>query len=180
MGIAEKDLPNYTYEDYKNWEGEWELIEGIPYSMTPSPFGIHQKIIMEIGRQISNQLENCSEKCYVYPELDWVINENTVVRPDISVICKNIKEHLKEPPEIVVEVISKSTAQKDESLKFKIYEKEKVSYYILIYPDIKKIRIFKLKNYRYDKYFDGDDGTVSIELKNRCSFEINVNKILED
>ncbi len=61
MGIPERDLPNYKYEDYKLWEGDWELIEGIPYAMAPSPFGTHQRILMEFGKQISNQLEGCSE-----------------------------------------------------------------------------------------------------------------------
>ena len=31
--LAEKYLPHYTYKDYKNWEGRWELIEGIPFAM---------------------------------------------------------------------------------------------------------------------------------------------------
>jgi hypothetical protein len=30
-------LPEYTYDDYKKWEGNWELIEGIPYAMSPPP-----------------------------------------------------------------------------------------------------------------------------------------------
>jgi len=31
-------LPRYTYEDYKLWEGDWELLEGVPSAMAPSPF----------------------------------------------------------------------------------------------------------------------------------------------
>ena len=31
------ELPHYSYQDYRRWEGDWELIEGIPYAMTPSP-----------------------------------------------------------------------------------------------------------------------------------------------
>jgi len=33
MGLASY-LPHYTYEDYKHWEGDWELINGIAYAMT--------------------------------------------------------------------------------------------------------------------------------------------------
>ncbi|ACO04753.1 MAG TPA: Uma2 family endonuclease [Persephonella sp.] len=177
MGIAEKFLPKYTVEDYQKWEGDWELIKGIPYAMAPSPLGIHQKIIMELGRQIANQLDSCTKKCYVYPELDWIIDENTVLRPDLIVICKEIREYLKETPEVVVEVVSKSTAQKDEYLKFSIYEKEKVPFYILVYPDIKKVRVFQLVDREYDKYFDGEDGILEIHLKNGCSFKIDVGKL---
>ena len=51
---------------------------------------------MEIGSQISNQLENCS-LCFVYPELDWIIDEHTVVRPDLMVVCQYVLAY----PEIV-------------------------------------------------------------------------------
>ena len=30
-------LETYTYDDYKNWQGDWELIYGHPYAMAPSP-----------------------------------------------------------------------------------------------------------------------------------------------
>lgn len=34
---AVRILPHYTYSDYCNWEGRWELIEWIPYAMSPAP-----------------------------------------------------------------------------------------------------------------------------------------------
>ena len=34
----------YTYEDYKLWEGDWELIRGFPVAMAPSPVILHQYI----------------------------------------------------------------------------------------------------------------------------------------
>jgi len=39
----------YTYEDYKRWEGDWELIEGMPYSMAPAPFKRHQNLSLKIN-----------------------------------------------------------------------------------------------------------------------------------
>ena len=44
MGSAIKILPHYTYEDYCQWEGRWELIDGIPYAMSPAPTPHHQRI----------------------------------------------------------------------------------------------------------------------------------------
>jgi len=38
----------YTYDDYKLWEGNWELINGIPLSMAPAPMRVHQSIASEI------------------------------------------------------------------------------------------------------------------------------------
>jgi hypothetical protein len=44
MSTAAKILPSYTYEDYLHWEGRWELIDGIPYAMSPFPAPRHQRI----------------------------------------------------------------------------------------------------------------------------------------
>lgn len=48
--------PNYTVSDYQHWEGEWELIDGIPFSMSPSPFGPHERIITRLSFTIRLQL----------------------------------------------------------------------------------------------------------------------------
>lgn len=179
MGLADKYLPRYTVEDYKIWEGDWELIEGVPYAMAPSPFGKHQKVAFEIGRQIINQLQPCDKSCKAYPELDWIVSEDTVLKPDLIIICKDIEEYLKETPEVVIEVVSKSTAQKDEYLKFEIYQREKVPYYILVYPDIEKVRGFRLIDGKYDKFFDSDNAVLEIQLKNGCKASINVKELFD-
>jgi hypothetical protein len=38
MSSSVKILPHYTYEDYCKWEGRWELINGIPHTMSPAPY----------------------------------------------------------------------------------------------------------------------------------------------
>ncbi len=179
MILKREDLPYYTVEDYKSWEGDWELIEGIPYAMAPSPLGIHQKIISNLIYEFRKELENCSDRCFVYSELDWIISEDTVLRPDLSLLCKEIKEYIKETPSVVIEVVSKSTAKKDETLKFKIYEREKVPYYILVYPNIQKVRVFKLEGNKYEKFFDADSGILSIPIDDSCFTNINVEKIFQ-
>lgn len=60
MGSAIKILPNYTYADYSQWEGRWELIEGIPHSMIPVPNMRHQwvsaNLIAELRNAVKKQL----------------------------------------------------------------------------------------------------------------------------
>ena len=48
---AKKDK-KYTYGDYLSWpeDERWELIEGIPYNMTPAPSRIHQVILVDFFR----------------------------------------------------------------------------------------------------------------------------------
>jgi Uma2 family endonuclease len=180
MGLAEKYLPRYTVEDYRSWKGDWELIEGIPYAMAPSPFGPHQQLILEIGSQILNQLRACENRCYVYPELDWIVDEETVLRPDLVVTCRRVEKYLKETPEVVFEVISKSTAQKDEQLKFLLYEREKVGFYVLVYPNLHKVRIFKLSKNKFEKAFDGEKGSFEFKLKNGCKFILQVDELFKN
>lgn len=177
MALAEKYLPQYTVQDYMSWEGDWELIDGIPYAMAPSPFGVHQKVLGRLNTQIGYQLQNCAQSISIYPELDWIVDENTVVRPDLMVVCRDVSEHLKEPPEVAIEVVSKNTAQKDENLKFQLYEREKVRFYILAYPDIKKVRAFELRSGRYDKVFDSDSGILKLTVCKDCAIELDVKEI---
>ncbi len=51
MSRALKYIPNYTLTDYRRWEGDWELWDGIPVSMSPSPFGTHQWAATQIANR---------------------------------------------------------------------------------------------------------------------------------
>ncbi len=144
----------YTYDDYKEWEGEWELIDGIPLSMAPAPMRKHQSLASEIIYNIREQLEECTQ-CEVLGEIDYKVSDDTILKPDIVLTCGETNEsYLTKAPEIIVEIISKSTAKIDEKYKFEIYEKEKVNYYILVYPNDLRAKIYKLKDSNYDK--EGD------------------------
>ena len=179
MNLAKSFFPRYTVADYQRWEGDWELIEGVPYALAPSPLGRHQKIMAEIIAQVVPQLKKCSQRCFIYPELDWIIDEDTVVRPDLMVVCKEVQTHLKEPPLVVVEIVSKSTAQKDQFLKYSLYEKEKVKFYVLVYPEIQKLRVFKLRDNAFEKVFDSHTGRFQFELEKGCKFTIDVDEVFK-
>ncbi len=59
--IKLEDLPYYTYDDYKNWEGNWELVYGIAYSMRPNSTIKHQAISSSIACELSNIFQNCEK-----------------------------------------------------------------------------------------------------------------------
>ncbi len=177
-----EDLPRYTYDDYKNWEGDWELIDGIAFlkngsvSMAPAPMRKHQNIAGYILTQFNNQIENCP-RCEALMEEDWKIDTNTILRPDLLLVCNETNEsYITNVPEIVVEVISKSTAQKDEKYKFEIYEQEKVKYYIIVYPDELIAKIYKLEGEKYKK--EGDCSTESYFFENTtCKPKLDFEKL---
>ena len=163
----------YSKDDYYEWEGDWELIYGTPYAMSPSPMFGHQYISMKISRQLDESLDNCSS-CYALFETDVEFSEDTVVRPDCMVICYEPLERLNRAPEIVFEIISKSSARRDEKLKFEIYQDEGVKYYVLVYPN--KAKVYKLEKNRYVKVGDFKDESYNFKIK-KCNIDFNFNLI---
>jgi len=148
-------LLNYTYDDYRQWEGEWELIDGVPVSMAPAPVKIHQRLSGEIFMALNETMQNNCIDCEVLYEVDWKVTEETVLRPDIILACDDEHEaYLTKAPKIIVEILSPSTAKKDETVKFDIYEAEGVHYYILVYPDDLKAKVYSLKEGKYIKVGD--------------------------
>ena len=154
MPTLARVIEHYTYDNYKEWEGNWELIDGVPLAMSPAPMRIHQSLATEIMYNLREQLDNCIE-CEVLGEIDYKVSDDTILKPDIVLTCGETNErYLTKAPEIIVEIISKSTAKRDEKYKFEIYEKEKVKYYIILYPNDLRAKIYKLKGSKYDK--EGD------------------------
>jgi Uma2 family endonuclease len=169
-------IPNYTYEEYQHWEGEWELIDGIAYAMAPAPVKKHQKLVGYIFSEIISQLNACTS-CEVLIDSDWKLNSHTVFRPDVSVVCNDSNEnYISKTPEVIFEVISPSTASKDEGLKYTIYAKEGVKYYVLIYPHELIAKVYKNKNFHFEKV--GEFDTDTIKFTNlKCPFSFHFHSI---
>jgi Uma2 family endonuclease len=76
--------------------------------------------------------------CDIQFEFDWIINEETVVRPDSMVYCGNLTtDFLTSPPTLILEVASQATFLKDRNIKLKLYEANNVKYYLIANPDKK-------------------------------------------
>ena len=165
----------YTVEDYQHWKGEWELVEGVAYAMTPSPTVSHQRIGAKITQQLGEKLKVCAQ-CEVLYAIDWYISNDTVVRPDVLVICYEPEEKITKAPELIFEVISPSTARRDEQLKFELYQREGVPYYVLVYPEQKTARVYGLVDGRYRKIGDFMHKATSITLDG-CQFDFDFGEI---
>ena len=153
MSIANKIIPHYTYDDWVIWEGKWELIEGHPIAMSPTPVPAHQRAAAEIRTELTLALRkaNCKE-CRAYDPLDYKISEDTILEPDILIVCGEIKKkYLDFPPALVVEILSPSTALKDRHTKYELYEKQGVKYYLIVDADKKTIEVYELSGKKYRK-----------------------------
>lgn len=143
----------YTHKDYLMWQGDWELINGYPFAMAPSPTRTHQWLSGKLMQLTRNQLDQISSpsKCQVFSELDWVIDNDTVVRPDCMIVCDDFREdYLTFPPSLIIEISSHSTKLRDRNTKFNLYELKKVKYYIIADPENKTADIFELTNEKYN------------------------------
>lgn len=175
--IKKEYLPNYTYDDYKKWEGNWELIYGVPYAMAPAPMIKHQAISNKIARYLDEALQEC-ETCQALLPIDWKIDDSTVVQPDNLIICHTPQDeaYIKKAPKVIFEILSKSTATVDQNLKYELYEKEGVNYYIIVDPKESIAKVYRLKDGRYIKLCDAYQDSVDFDL-NVCAFTFDFAKI---
>lgn len=149
----------FTYAEYSIWPDDerWELIDGIAYNMSPAPTSTHQDISSNLAGELYIFLKNRSCKVFSapfdihfpeYPVQDFN-SIDTIVQPDISVICdpdKIIEKGCLGAPDLIIEILSPSTAKKDMHEKFHLYEKHGVKEYWIVDPGNKYIRIFHLQN----------------------------------
>lgn len=155
MGEAAKSYAAYyTVAEWEHWQDQWELIDGMPYCMSPAPSSRHQRISFLIAYQLELSIKSGScKKCKVYIPIDWQIAEDTVVQPDVLIVCNPIQgARLYQRPEIVFEILSPSTKRKDRTVKFDLYQEQKVPYYILVDPDTEAVEVYVL----------GSDGLYSL------------------
>lgn len=170
--IPSEWFPRYTYQDYEAWEGDWELVEGIAYSLLPSPKRTHQSTNRRFVRMAEDAINRnqSSCNCEVFFELDWIVSDNTVVRPDAMIVCGKFEDDfLRFPPSLVVEITSRSTQMTDRNVKYKVYESQRVPYYIIADPERKTVEIFQLQADKYQavdtsNFSLGDGCVIQMEL----------------
>lgn len=140
MSASRQYIPRYSVADYKAWEGDWELWGGVPVAMTPSPFGGHQAVLTRLARMLGNEIERAKCEAEVLVELDWIISDDTVVRPDLVVVCgPPPEEHLRTTPAIVVEIVSQASHHRDHVHKRDLYGEQGVGGYLIIDPDPRSV-----------------------------------------
>lgn len=177
MAASVKILPHYTYDDWLNWEGQWELIDGIPYAMSPAPLPKHQRIAGSLSTEFGIELKKC-KTCHVYQPIDYKVAEDIIVQPDMLIVCGNInKKFLDFPPVLVAEILSPSTALKDRHSKFNIYEQQQVKYFLIISPDKEEVEVYTLENSTYQLQQTGRDFSHTFLFEDNCSAAISFKEI---
>jgi Uma2 family endonuclease len=177
MSGAVKILPYYTYSDYVQWEGKWELIDGIPHAMSPAPTPKHQLIANTLGALFYFALRNCRH-CKAYQAIDYKLSEDTILQPDVSILCNQTrKKYIDFPPALVVEILSPSTMLKDRHTKHNLYQQQGIPYYLMVSPDTEETEIFVLENREYALQQRGNNFNYTFLFTDDCSATIDFSEL---
>jgi len=169
--------PHYTFADYAQWQGDWELWNGLPVAMTPSPFGNHQQTLTRLARLLGNELERVGCECEALVELDWVVTDDTVVRPDLMIVCNGVPaRHQQTAPALVAEVLSVSTASRDRTFKRALYASQSVPLYLMVEPEEQQIEVLHLAEDRYHPLASAV-GPFSLSVHPDCEIILDPSKL---
>lgn len=154
----------FSYRDYLAWpENErWQLLDGVAYAMAP-PSIAHQAVVFELARQLGNALEGKPCRAFTGPvgvrlpraqEADAFID--TVFEPDLVVVCDPSKlepRGIRGAPDLVIEVLSPSTASFDLVEKRQRYDRAGVRELWLIDPSSSVLTVYR----QHGEHFDAPD-----------------------
>ncbi|WP_158288296.1 Uma2 family endonuclease [Mucilaginibacter psychrotolerans] len=182
MLTAEKKK-KYTVEDYMLLE------EGAPFQlinydlvMSPSPIPLHQVISIRFSNALVNFLDAIGDNGFIVAApMDVKFDEGNVLQPDILYITESraaemVTTRVEGAPDLVVEILSPSTAYYDLRQKKDIYEKYGVKEYIIIDPiqENAEVHIIKDDVYVLHQKAQKTDTLHSVVLP---GFSFDLNKI---
>jgi Uma2 family endonuclease len=129
--------------------------------VAPSPFGIHQMVVLNLARLFSDYLEKLDSGKILIAPLDVILEpEKTILQPDLIFLQKDnlhiLKDWIRGVPDLVIEVVPKTILTRDRVKKKAVYEQFGVKEFWLVFPEQACIEIFILENGVY-KLFSASD-----------------------
>ena len=168
MHVAEKK--KYTEKDYQLLEegAPFQLING-DLIMSPAPTSYHQILLGRIFKVIDNFLEqnNLGGLCLFAP-IDVVLDEENIFQPDLIYISAERKKELFQDrimgaPDLIVEILSPSTAYYDLKQKKDFYERYGVKEYLIIDPVRHDAEVYSLIDEKFElQQKEKESGTIHL------------------
>ena len=173
----------YTYKDYQ------KLPEGAPYQlingdlvMTPAPTPYHQRISIKLEKELQ-KLEDNGLGEVLHAPIDVYLSETETYQPDILFTSKDHlgiigEQRIEGAPDLIVEILSPSTAYYDLKAKMRVYEASGVREYWVVDPMEQSIEIYENKERSFqlaDKALLGrkaGKGTVSSKLFSQLKIDL--------
>ena len=148
-----------TYDDFVLFPDDGkrhELIDGEHY-VTASPNTKHQQVVVELVFLIRSWLEQHPVGQLFVAPYDIVLSHFDVVEPDLMYLSNGraaqvmTAAHLRGAPELVIEIGSPSTRQRDETIKRHLYERTGVSEYWFVDPELDVVRVYVREGERFTR-----------------------------
>ena len=179
MSSAHENIPHYTVADYQQWPGDWELWQGRPVSLLPNPFGRHAKLLVSLVAALKFAIRENHGDATVLASIDWIVSTDTVLRPDLVVVCGPEPErHVESPPALVAEILSDSTRTRDLEFKRTCYEEQGVGCYLIVDPQIDHIMV--LERGPDGKFQERrSNATISLKVCDNCHINFRTVDVLE-
>lgn len=184
-----KEKRIYTFADYITWPDDelWEIIDGVPYNMTPPTLN-HERVSGALFNKFYNYLEGKTCEVFSAPfgvrfpkedEPDEYIKN--ALMPDITVVCDKKKlddRGCRGAPDLIVEILSPSTAKRDIKAKRHLYQRSGVKEYWIADPLHKTLQVYKLDKegkYGFPETY-GEDDKIKVGIFND-ELEIELAKV---
>ncbi|MBP7397238.1 MAG: Uma2 family endonuclease [Flavobacterium sp.] len=149
----------YTYSDYLLWQfsERVELIKGFIRKMSPAPSRKHQTISYNLTLSIGKFFQNHPCSVFVAPfdvrlPIASSKKDNTVVQPDLCIICDENKlddKGCNGAPDLIVEILSPNNSKHDVDTKFNLYQESGVKEYWIVEPEERFVLVYTLQNEEY-------------------------------
>jgi Uma2 family endonuclease len=137
--------------------------------MSPAPTSKHQRVLRSIFRQIDTYVETHQLGEVFFAPLDVYLDEENVFEPDLVFISTErlhiLKDNIYGAPDLVVEVLSPGTENRDKRDKKAVYEKYGVKEYWIANPVTKKVIGYRLEGNRFTE-ITSEDSVIESGLLN--------------
>lgn len=148
-----------TYDDFVQFpdDGQRHELIGGEHFVTPSPNVRHQRISLRLVQLLANWLDAHPLGQVFYAPLDVLLSGTDVVEPDILYVSNERapallqSRHVTGAPDLVIEVASPGTRQRDETLKRRLYERAGVIEYWIVDPEIDVVRVYRREGDRFGR-----------------------------
>ena len=177
---------HYTYADYTTWDdgNRYELMDGVLYVMEPGATIPHQDASSELHGQLWAFLRDKPWKVY-HPPCDVCLNadgdnDNTVVQPDLFVVCDLTKldgKRCNGAPDFVIEILSLSSVKRDMLIKFNVYIRAGVREYWIVDLEEKIVRVCLLKDGKYETTDYIQPDSINVSVLDGC--EIDMSRVFD-
>ncbi|MBI5206190.1 MAG: Uma2 family endonuclease [Candidatus Firestonebacteria bacterium] len=152
MTTAIIEKRKFTYEDYLKTpeDKRYSLIEGELF-MTPAPITYHQRISKKIYYELEKFIRDKKMGEVFYAPYDIYLDNENVFQPDVLFVSKdrlNIigEKNIQGAPDLVIEILSESTAYMDFGKKKRLYAKFGVKEYWIVDPQERIVELYSLKD----------------------------------